>query len=69
MWGQARDDGGASVTARLEGPEGYAFTVLTALLAVERVLAGQVEPGFQTPSLAFGPDFVLEIAGVTRSDL
>ncbi len=69
VWGQARDDSGASVTTRLEGPEGYAFTVLTALLAVERVLAGQVEPGFQTPSLAFGPDFVLEIAGVTRSDL
>jgi len=28
-----------------------------------------VRPGFQTPSLAFGADFVMEIEGVTREDL
>jgi short subunit dehydrogenase-like uncharacterized protein len=67
--GQVRDGSGGQASARLEGPEGYAFTVLTALAAVEHVLAGRVQPGFQTPSSAFGPDFVLEIPGVTRSDL
>ena len=69
VWGEARDAAGGVARARLEGPEGYAFTVLTALAAVERVLAGEVKPGFQTPSSAFGPDFVTQIAGVTRSDL
>ena len=69
VWGEARDAAGGVARARLEGPEGYAFTVLTALAAVERALAGQVKPGFQTPSSAFGPDFVTQIAGVTRSDL
>ncbi len=69
VWGEVRDAAGDVARARLEGPEGYAFTVLTALAAVERALAGQVKPGFQTPSSAFGPDFVTQIAGVTRSDL
>ena len=43
--------------------------MLTALAAIARVLAGGVPPGFQTPSRAYGPDFVLEIPGVTREDL
>ena len=39
------------------------------LLIVEKVLAGAVKPGFQMPSLAFGPDLVMEIEGVTRTDV
>ena len=49
-------------------PESYALTVQTALRAVEKVRAGGARPGFQTPSLAFGKDFILEIEGVTRTD-
>jgi hypothetical protein len=45
------------------------LTVRTALLAVEAVLAGGAKPGFQTPSLAFGKDFVLQVAGVVRTDV
>jgi len=40
-----------------------------ALAVVDRVLAGQAPAGFQTPAKAYGPDFVLGIAGVTRTDL
>jgi short subunit dehydrogenase-like uncharacterized protein len=68
LWGEARDASGASVVSRLQGPEGYALTALAMVQAVERVLKGQARPGFKTPSLAFGPDFVLEIEGVVRSD-
>ncbi len=57
------------VRARLAGPSGYAFTVLSALLITEKVVAGEVKPGFQTPSTAYGPDLALEIEGVTRTDL
>ena len=35
---------------------------------IERILAEGVTPGFQTPSRAFGPDFILEIAGTSRQD-
>ncbi|MFO0949411.1 MAG: hypothetical protein U1D30_26440 [Planctomycetota bacterium] len=55
--------------ARIRGPEGYTLTALTSLAVLEKVLADQVKPGFQTPSLMYGPDFILEIPGVTREDL
>jgi short subunit dehydrogenase-like uncharacterized protein len=56
------------VASRLKGPEGYTFTMLTALAAMARVLSGDAPPGYQTPSLAYGPDFVLEVPGVARTD-
>jgi len=69
IYGQAGNIAGQLVQARLTGPEGYTFTARTAVAALERVLAGDVKPGFQTPSLAFGPEFVLGIEGVRREDL
>jgi len=68
LWGEAADDEGRVVVSRLEGPEGYTLTAMTALLIVSRVLAGQAKPGFQTPSMAYGPDLILEVQGVTRTD-
>ena len=41
------------------------MTARTSVLAVERVLRGVVTPGFQTPSLAFGPELVEAIEGVS----
>ena len=67
LWGEARD-GDRTVVSRLNAPETYALTVQTALAAVGKVRAGGARPGFQTPSLAFGKDFILEIDGVTRAD-
>ena len=69
VWGQAEDNAGNRVTARMKTREGYALTVMTSLEAVRRVLAGKVEPGFQTPSRAFGADFITEFTGVTREDV
>jgi len=69
FWGEAMDDHGHQVISRLETPSGYALTTETALASVERVLAGDFKPGFQTPSLAFGADFILEFDGVVRQDI
>jgi short subunit dehydrogenase-like uncharacterized protein len=68
VWGEVKDDNGKRAVSRLRGPEGYTLTALAALAIVERVLAGQFAVGFQTPSKAYGADFVLEIEGVTRED-
>jgi short subunit dehydrogenase-like uncharacterized protein len=68
VWGEVRDDRGAVAVSRLRGPEGYTTTALTALAVVERVLAGQAPPGFQTPAKAYGPDFILTVPGFERSD-
>ncbi len=68
LWGEVADDAGRRVVSRLRGPEGYTMTVRTALAVVDRVLAGHAPPGFQTPAMAYGPDFVLGVEGVVRTD-
>jgi len=68
LWGEAVDDAGQRVVSRLQGPEGYTMTVQTALAVAERVLAGDASPGFQTPSSAYGCDFVLGLKDMVRTD-
>ena len=70
VWGYVEDDQGRSTQARLHGPEiGVVWTGRAALAAVERVLAGDAPPGFQTPAKAYGADFTLEVEGVTREEV
>jgi len=69
LWGEARDERGHTVVSRLLTPEGYTLTARTAVAAARRVLAGGVPTGFQTPSRAFGADFILEQEGVRREDV
>jgi short subunit dehydrogenase-like uncharacterized protein len=65
----ASDDEGRRVRARLRTPEAYAFSGVTGVAIAERVLAGDVVPGYQTPGRVYGPDFVLRFDGVAREDL
>jgi short subunit dehydrogenase-like uncharacterized protein len=67
--GVARNDKGQTVRSRLRTPEGYSLTAATAFDAARRVAAGDVKPGFQTPSRAFGADYILGFDGVAREDL
>ena len=70
VWGEVEDDQGRRAVSMLHGPEaGVIWTARAALAAVQKVLAGNASSGFQTPALAYGADFVLEAAGVTREDL
>ncbi len=67
--GLARNEKGESVRSRLMTPEGYTLTAMTAVDIAKRVAAGEFKPGFQTPSLAYGADYILGFDGVTREDL
>jgi short subunit dehydrogenase-like uncharacterized protein len=67
--GEARNDKGETVRARLTAPEGYTLTARTSLNAALRAAEGEASPGFQTPSLAFGPDYIQNFEGVTREEL
>jgi short subunit dehydrogenase-like uncharacterized protein len=70
VWGEVEDDQGRKAVSRLHGPDAaVVWTALAALAAVQKVLAGNALPGFQTPALAYGADFVLECEGVRREDL
>lgn len=55
--------------SRLETPEGYTLTAETGLEIAQRAASGEMTPGFQTPSRAYGADFITEFDGVRREDL
>lgn len=69
IWGEVVNQAGERAESRLETPEGYTLTALTALKICEKILAGHHPPGFQTPAKAFGAGLILEIEGVSREDL
>lgn len=69
LWGEAWDDDGNRAASRLRTPDGYTLTALTSVAAAQKALGGGARPGFQTPSRAFGKDFILEIPGTQREDL
>jgi short subunit dehydrogenase-like uncharacterized protein len=64
VWGRATAADGREVVGTLHGPEAYEFTAQAARVLLERVLAGRVAAGFQTPGSAYGADLVLEVEGV-----
>jgi short subunit dehydrogenase-like uncharacterized protein len=68
LWGEAVADDGRRAEARLRGPSGYALTAQTAVHLAAKALGGQARAGFQTPARVYGPDVILEIPGVTRTD-
>jgi short subunit dehydrogenase-like uncharacterized protein len=63
LWGRV-SDGKREATMTMTTPEGYAFTVISALAAVERLLASPKRPGSFTPAKFFGPEFVTALPGV-----
>ena len=66
---EARDGRGRVVASRLTAPEAYTTTALTSVAIARRVLDGDLEVGFQTPSRVYGADFILKIPGCRREDL
>lgn len=69
LWGEARDADGTKVEARMQAPEGYTLTAIAALNIARKILDENFTPGYQTPAKAYGADLVLEIEGVTRTDI
>jgi len=62
IWGRVTNVEGQEVTMTMNVIEGYNFTVLSAVTAVERVLAAPRGGSF-TPARFLGADFVKEIPG------
>ncbi|KEQ16720.1 saccharopine dehydrogenase family protein [Endozoicomonas numazuensis] len=63
VWGKVYHEDGRSVEAWLDVAEGYQFTAHASLNIVEKILSGRFKPGAQTPSMAFGADFVCDLPG------
>jgi short subunit dehydrogenase-like uncharacterized protein len=69
LLGEAVNAKGEKMISRLRTLEGYTLTAVTTLEAAKRILGGNAEPGFQTPSRSFGPDFILSFEGCSRIDV
>ncbi|WP_153301576.1 saccharopine dehydrogenase family protein [Endozoicomonas arenosclerae] len=61
VWGKVSNQQGEAVEAWLDVAEGYRFTVNASLAIVEKILAGNVIAGAQTPSMAYGASLVEEL--------
>lgn len=68
LWGEVRDAAGQTAEALLTVPEGYTLTAQTSLDIAKRVVAGEVEPGYRTPAMVYGADYILGFEGVERRD-
>jgi short subunit dehydrogenase-like uncharacterized protein len=60
---EAVDTAGQRAYGRLQTPSGYKLTYLAAVDIARRVLHGEWKAGFQTPSLAYGAEYVLSLPG------
>ncbi len=69
LWGEVKNAAGKTARARLRTQDPYTLTALTSLEIARRVLEGGVRPGFQTPAMVFGADFITTFEGVVREDL
>lgn len=66
VWGEVMNEKGVKKQGRLITPNGYDLTAVSSLIIAKKILEGNVKTGFQTPSLAFGADLVMEVPGVER---
>lgn len=69
MIGEVTNDQGGKAESKLQTREGYTFTAQVTVEIVKRILNNEYKIGFQTPSLAYGADFILQFDGVKREDL
>lgn len=62
IWGKAWDETGKTVEGWVDVPEGYYFTMLSAIRSVKKIGEGKISSGVWTPSVAFGAHFIEEFA-------
>ncbi len=61
FWGEVSNSKNETIVARMQTPEGYKLTSITAVLIAKKVLEGNFKPGYQTPATAYGSGLILEV--------
>lgn len=69
LWGEVRNEKGETKSAKLTTLEGYKLTAITSLMVIEEMIKETPSPGYQTPSKAFGADFILKVENTNREDI
>ncbi len=60
LWGQVSNSKAEAVTALLKTKEGYQLTAETAYKIAKNCIDGDFKSGYQTPSIVYGADFILQ---------
>ena len=60
IWGKVRNAQGQEKEARLETSNGYTLTAEMSVIIAEKILEGNVSPGYFTPAQYFGEKLILE---------
>ncbi len=66
--GVVTNTSGEKARARVTTGQGNMLTAQAGVEIARQVIAGEVKAGFQTPSLVYGPDFILQFEGAVRED-
>lgn len=68
FYGEVSNAKGEKLSTRMVSKEGYTLTALTALNIVQKIMAGNLTVGYQTPASAYGAGLILEIEGTEIID-
>ncbi len=66
--GETWNSAGEHITTRLETPEAYDLTAKTSVEIARLAASGHAAIGYQTPSTAYGADFITKFEDVSRLD-
>ncbi|MGH8130590.1 MAG: saccharopine dehydrogenase family protein [Steroidobacteraceae bacterium] len=69
VWGEAVNEAGRTITARVRVPNAYTLTTDAAVAISRRLLDGDVPAGFTTPARLMGSEFVTRLPGATQITL
>jgi short subunit dehydrogenase-like uncharacterized protein len=67
IWGEAKNAKGRVVTAHFTCADGYTLTAQSCLTIAQKILQGDLKPGYQTPAACYGEALVMEIPGTIKT--
>ncbi len=63
VWGEVSNATGDKLTAAISCYDGYTLTAHSSLLITQKILNGDLKPGYQTPAGCYGENLVMAIPG------
>jgi short subunit dehydrogenase-like uncharacterized protein len=63
IWGEVSNAEGNKLQESMVTTDGYTLTAHSTLIIVQKILAGNFKPGYQTPASAYSSELIFEIPG------
>lgn len=64
VWGEVTNSKGRKLTAHISTPNGYEITSWGPVLIAEKILSDSQQPGYVTPSILMGADWLVSLPGM-----